>query len=142
MMSKNEFIVGGYAWSWNSQECSLLKYPGNKMIARAGIAFSNKTTSVAGQADTECLIDTLPALKCSLYYGLRKNPLPKGFFSRRFNDLEIYKREFKDLSDATYRDLKEVYDWEFARFQEELIPFEQFRLIFELNDAVTISGDL
>ena len=93
------------------------------MIGRTGIAFSNQTTlsGYGPNQNTECLIDTLPALKCSLYYGL-------CYLTQQ----KVSVTDLKGLDDLLHRDLKKVYDWDFVRFQEELICTEQLKPIFKL----------
>ena len=100
------------------------------MIARAGIAFSNKTTTCAqrgfenGEFYTECLLDILPALKCSLYYGLR------CFTSSH--------RNVKDPQDANLicsTDVRDIFEEEFDQYREMLSSVDQFKNILECQKA-------
>ena len=67
-------IIGGHAWWWASNDidvvdrrkCSILEHPGNKIIARAGIAYSREGIQ---QNKIEFHVDNMPALKHSLYYA-------------------------------------------------------------------------
>ena len=73
----NYILVGGHAWQWSQSEgqdvCSLLHHPGNKIVGRAGIAFSrNPLRYPPGiEYNVECHVDDLPWPTCSLYYALR-----------------------------------------------------------------------
>ena len=83
------------------------------MVSRAGIAFSNQTTTCVtgdsenGELYTESLLDILPALKCSLYYGLR------CFTSSR--------RDVKDSQDADLtcsKEMRDIFEEEFDKYRE------------------------
>ena len=95
------------------------------MIAPSGIAFSNKTTSVIsnGTEDpyTECLLDTIPALKCSLYFSLQQ-----------YNSPAILYKEPQYLETIVSQDLIDVYKWDFERFHEDLDCIEHFKGILKL----------
>jgi hypothetical protein len=66
-------VLGGHAWKWaeqsvNREKCYMLEYPGNKIISRVGIVFSSEKVP---ENDAVFRIDTVPALKYSLYYALK-----------------------------------------------------------------------
>ena len=96
------------------------------MIARAGIAFSNTTTTCVqrgfenDELYTECLLDILPALKCSLYYGLQ------CFTSSH--------RNAKDPQDTNLicpTEMRDIFEEEFDQFREMLSSVDQFKNILE-----------
>ena len=100
------------------------------MIARAGIAFSNKTTTCGqrgfenGELYTECLLDILPALHCSLYYGLRCFASSPG--------------HVEDPHDAYLicsNDMHEIFEDEFDKNRDILRCVDQFKNILESQTA-------
>ena len=95
------------------------------MIAPSGIAFSNKKTCVISNGTdgvyTECLLDTIPALKCSLYFSLQ-----------RYNSPATVYKEPQDLEAIVSQDLIDVYKWDFERFHDDLNCIEHFKGILEL----------
>ena len=89
-------IIGGHAITWAANDadviqrskCSILEYPGNKIVARAGIAFSRMAIPAANSLhyipglslpislprDDKLLefnVEIIPALKYSLYYAVK-----------------------------------------------------------------------
>ena len=66
-------IIGGNVW-WQNQStrnsnCYMLDFPGNVLIARTGVVFSQMR--VPEKVATMFQIDRVPALKYSLYYTLK-----------------------------------------------------------------------
>ena len=101
------------------------------MISRAGIAFSNKTTTcVSGEFEnrelyTECLLDILPALKCSLYYGLRC-----------YTSSQRHVNDSKDANLVFSKDMYDIFEEEFDKNHDILSCIDQFKNILEYQTAL------
>ena len=116
--------VGGYACTWNSDECTVLQYPGNKMIARTGIAFSNNAISTVNlyensELQIESLVDNIPALKCSIYYSM------KEYVSSQKLKLDEGSLETEQWMS---------YNWNIHRFYDELSNIQHFKGIFSIQN--------
>ena len=114
--------VGGHAWWWSqtvgSKTCSLLEHPGNKIIARAGLAFSREALSNNDGHDIECMVDNLPALRSSLYFLLR------------------CQKEWPEPDNRYYRRLVSSVDFaEFHEFHEELECIDHYKGILNLYNS-------
>ena len=96
------------------------------MIAPTGIIFSNKTTCATSYGNegfyTECLLDTIPALKCSIYFGFWQ-----------YITSPASKKESHDFEPIVAPDLIDAYMWDFERFHEELRCIDHFKGILELK---------
>ena len=102
------------------------------MISRAGIAFSNQRTTCFecsgnfenGELFTECLLDILPALKCSLYYGLRC-----------YTSSQRHVKDSQDANLMCSKDMSDMFEEEFDKNRDILSCIDQFNNILESQTA-------
>ena len=117
--------MGGCGGSRNADECPLLHYPGNKIIARTGIAFSNQSISAHElnnhflENQIECLVDNIPPLKCSLYFSMKE-----------YESIKPLKFDKERLGTNYLM----TYIWNFQRFHQELKDFQHFKGIFSMQE--------
>ena len=79
-----------------------MEHPGNRIVARAGIAFSREALSNNDGHDIECLIDNLPALRCSLYFVLR--------CQKEWPNVEYYRKLVSSVDYAEFHEFHEQLD--------------------------------
>ena len=98
------------------------------MIARTGIGFSNKTTLVspegmhnASAPPLESLVDNIPALKCSLYFGMKE-----------YSSSPASAKDLKNLAEKA--NLSDIYHWDIHRFYEELSTIHHFKGIISMQN--------
>lgn len=111
-------IIGGHV-SWPNQStknsnCYMSDFPGNVLIARTGVVFSQ--VRVHEKVAAMCQVDRVPALRYSLYYNLK----------------HLASRSASSFEENDIGKLHRAYIKEIEKFQDVLQSHDFFDIIFEI----------